>query len=789
MEIIYKWNKKIPMTKYYYDLELETLTYFIALSSVYDYIMSEHHETFNNEENSIYLQQLHTSLRQIKKIEVLCLLMEDIFQLFFTRWEHLGIQITVKRKNSTATAQSPQSSSPYSPVDDDENTKTCILVPNVNGAKLKQGFICSGEVLYKLLVFLKNFLTKKLHGDQFKQSYERIREKFQRILDLIAEGIWKYDILKRIDEQSSNNLKYNSLNSQDLMYMVQLHSDSIQRNSSDDESRERNYGSINRRKVSNKKRRRATFSGTNVKTELQVVNRNSMQACSALTSEPLKLPYTQRSIIQKMLISPENLATLALALKNFEDVKHIMASYKLQNSDLQKELSYMEQQEITKQKLKDIYDNYERQIQSTNMNQSVPMGTVEQIRNVAVKGFEVSKIINVIDNFAQAQRLTQSQHIEAILNKHQNNYAFLQQFQNNRLNAIVVADLIMGLPFNFEITSSILMVIKRQQQLAFHIKSEPEAESSASNSATMHERNNKTHLPHNIGVMPFLENLCECMRLMEKEKSLTDVLTNNYYSLRPQQLSMELKRQKAFKTVYQHSCSEFTSYENLKALMPQFHNLQSKNNYFHCFQTYIMHLIRLQQMADKNLVYHLNTLLKLDPYTVIGDLLFQHGLTPLELEANVQALNLKLVHVIAINLSQNIGDPSKMCSLWKQSNESQHKHELESIFNYICQQNCLLGYLLKCILDLNDIIVNDADISTEYMSNFIDLPEVEILSKLYHNNNYITALNVDQFNAEMLEKIPLEQQLEILKLQFGFFGKLLMSRYSLCLRERVFMLT
>jgi len=65
----------------------------------------------------------------------------------------------------------------------------------------------------------------------------------------------------------------------------------------------------------------------------------------------------------------------------------------------------MEQQQLVKQKLATIYTNYQAlEAQQANSGET----TVEQIKGVAAKGFELSKIISVVDNFAQAQRLQQS---------------------------------------------------------------------------------------------------------------------------------------------------------------------------------------------------------------------------------------------------------------------------------------------------------------------------------------------------------------------------------------------
>ncbi|KAH8321268.1 hypothetical protein KR067_000632, partial [Drosophila pandora] len=124
---------------------------------------------------------------------------------------------------------------------------------------------------------------------------------------------------------------------------------------------------------------------------------------------------------------------MALALKNFNDVKQIIETFHLEQSQLSRELQFMEQQQQVKLKLATIYANYQAlEAQQPNSGET----TVEQIKGVAAKGFELSKIISVVDNFAQAQRLHQSPELKELIQKHSGQQAFLQQFEERNLNAL-----------------------------------------------------------------------------------------------------------------------------------------------------------------------------------------------------------------------------------------------------------------------------------------------------------------------------------------------------------------
>ena len=93
---------------------------------------------------------------------------------------------------------------------------------------------------------------------------------------------------------------------------------------------------LTRRKVAAKKRRRTTFSSQLHRNDAHTLLscKDALKSVGDLKSKsvvpnqsstkPLKKQFSKRSIIQKMLISPEQLAVIALAWKNFADVKYII---------------------------------------------------------------------------------------------------------------------------------------------------------------------------------------------------------------------------------------------------------------------------------------------------------------------------------------------------------------------------------------------------------------------------------------------------------------------------------
>lgn len=378
---------------------------------------------------------------------------------------------------------------------------------------------------------------------------------------------------------------------------------------------------------------------------------------------------------------------------------------------------------------------------------------MEQIRNVAAKGFEVSKIISVIDNFTQAQRIKQTEAVKELIQKHKQNpqYRFLTQFEESNLNAVIVCDLILNLPFNRDIITSILMVIKRNQSIQSSFKETESLE--------------KSQLPKNIGPLNLLENLNNCLRLLEG-KSIRDLLCDNTYSLRPQKLAVELSREKIFNEIFYKTSADLSRYDDLKSLQNQFQNLKSKCNYYQRFCNYVHHLTKLVHLRDPNCEYHVEELLKIDPCDVVGDLIFNCDMTPLEIEAIVTALNLNLVHVIALNICPEIvgrsGLKKRQLTVQKQT----------TIFNYISNYNHLLVFLLQGINNKDHFTKDDSSIDSTYLERFLCMKEIDRLSSLYGGNKIIATLRCDHVNMKLLDKIESKkEQLELLKLDIGVQGK------------------
>ncbi|EDV42765.1 uncharacterized protein Dana_GF16864 [Drosophila ananassae] len=745
LEETHKWQMQTPALKNFYQQDMEILSYYTTLCHVYDVILEQ------GEQNcKAKVAKMSVHLRQIHQLGTLCSLLEDIFLLVFLRWEQLDQNSQKRREDEDDDEEDDDEQ--Y--VDDDVASPPRPTVPQ--SQRSRYGFIIRSPSLVALFTFLKTFVTKKLHSQDFRSATEH-QQRFHRLVEAISEALWKLGVLQKIDQSLAKVTPSLTciLEPEQLLQLVQLHSTAKEKASSDDESRERSNhaSSLNRRKAK-KQRRAVSFSGAatpkpsgdagpsidqcRARAQFLCPGGNRKNSCAT--------PVNERCIIPKMLSTPEQLAIMALALKNFNDVKQIIETFHLEQSQLSRELQFMEQQQQVKLKLATIYANYQAlEAQQPNSGET----TVEQIKGVAAKGFELSKIISVVDNFAQAQRLHQSPELKELIQKHSGQHAFLQQFEERNLNALMICDLIVNLGFNREITSNLLLVIRRQQQQKIPI-----------------DEANVTSASSEIGAMNLLQNLCECMRLLERsgqQPALNQMLSLQSYPLRPAVLALQLQRETAFKVLYGKQPMEYAHGEELRANAGQFQQLRSRHNYYARFCNYVQQLARLLQLRDPNVEYHTTQLLKNDPYEVIGELIYECGITPLEIEASVAALHLNLVHVIALNICPQLADETAGRSPRKVAPQKQ-----ESIHNYIAQHNQLLAQLLWAVQH-GDLPGGDEGLDFTYLGNLMHLPEVEIQSAMDSGNRVLAALKAYKLDSSNLEKLVpnREMLLQILLLGTG----------------------
>lgn len=323
LEETHKWQMQTPALKNFYQQDMEILSYYTTLCHVYDVILEQ------GEQNcKAKVAKMSVHLRQIHQLGTLCSLLEDIFLLVFLRWEQLDQNSQKRREDEDDDEEDDDEQ--Y--VDDDVASPPRPTVPQ--SQRSRYGFIIRSPSLVALFTFLKTFVTKKLHSQDFRSATEH-QQRFHRLVEAISEALWKLGVLQKIDQSLAKVTPSLTciLEPEQLLQLVQLHSTAKEKASSDDESRERSNhaSSLNRRKAK-KQRRAVSFSGAatpkpsgdagpsidqcRARAQFLCPGGNRKNSCAT--------PVNERCIIPKMLSTPEQLAIMALALKNFNDVKQII---------------------------------------------------------------------------------------------------------------------------------------------------------------------------------------------------------------------------------------------------------------------------------------------------------------------------------------------------------------------------------------------------------------------------------------------------------------------------------
>lgn len=344
---------------------------------------------------------------------------------------------------------------------------------------------------------------------------------------------------------------------------------------------------------------------------------------------------------------------------------------------------------------------------------------------IASKGFEASKINNIVDNFTR-MNFTYPKSFE-LITKYVHHYKFLGQYSTaENIKIIPTLDLIIGTSFGYEICGNIYTLLGK-------------------------DHFDKASKTSNMGPSTFFVNLIECLRLLKTSEKfgIKEILTKNYYSLNPNVCQWELQKEHIFNNIFYKKSNEISQLDCLRKVSKSFDDLKSQTNYFQRFYSFISNFVKLLFLRDRNLEFHISDILKFDLRTVIGDLIFEQELTPLEIENTVTALNLNLVHVTAINICPRITKDSKDL---REYSASQVRNQ--SIFNYITNQNTLLGYLLQKIKNHNSQDRPFFNIKEEFLERTSQLPDIkDNLEMFFNGNSLLAVLLADRIEADEISRL------------------------------------
>lgn len=455
------------------------------------------------------------------------------------------------------------------------------------------------------------------------------------------------------------------------------------------------------------------------------------------------------------------------------------------------DLEYVEHQQDVQVELVKIceqYHDYDCQMKIIIDHQNEYSSIVENIHKVASTGYGLSRLISLIEKFAKDHNLRQNEHFRDILQKNNQHCNWLPQYMEFDLNVVIICDLIWTLPLSYEDISSVILLIKRQQE-------------QDSNGMVMDKYDVATHdkrlsnslVPQFMDPFSMLENFQACISVLKCEaksvfKTIPDLLLNTTYTLRPQPMSKQLKCEQIFNEVFYISSNEILTVGQFRKLKNTCRGLRCKYNYIKRFYTYLTTLVSVQNGQNASVNFgqcNFKDILQSDIYCLVSQLLFQFEMRPEVVEASVCGLGLNLSHVIATTLHSNVIKQLYVNSANQRSEILDVKpKQFERFITYIQNQGySLLAYLIPCICNQDfDLLINSDNCNSRFLKQLMDLPEIMQFAGTFNNHYLLAALysdNADNFLTTITsqkdciltrENVILAQlQLKLLKL--GVQGK------------------
>lgn len=389
---------------------------------------------------------------------------------------------------------------------------------------------------------------------------------------------------------------------------------------------------------------------------------------------------------------------------------------------------------------------------------------VDRIRKVAAIGFEASKITNIMSSFALANKIPQPliNHHDTILDRYTIQYPFLQTYtrSDDLLQATIVVDFVLSLANNYDICANIFNMITKTW--SFH------------------------RIPNDLndtkmGYYRFYRNFLTCLQQYKvtshENLSVKRLLCDECYPLDMEQLETILEKEKIFKNLFKiNATKDVQTIDELQLYAKKFDVLSCDNNanFFKRILSFIYNMQLLLQFNETRVRMSVTEILSQNIEQIINEIVFEHSVSPLEIETIVCNINTNLVHQLAIILS-----PKIMHSISCESIDSEQKQLneiLDKIFenkstssssssskeitlknsvidckskikviNYIKKHCYLLAYLLNEINQLSDETISYKSMC---LNNFKNMKEINAMAMLYDDNRMISALNYDRLDID-----------------------------------------
>lgn len=495
----------------------------------------------------------------------------------------------------------------------------------------------------------------------------------------------------------------------------------------------------------------------------------------------------------------------------------IAQNHSLERSPLAAELTFTESFNQTKDKLRPIFERLRllhntsdanaaepaalfvapHGDRSTPSRPSSPATTVDRIKRAAAIGLEISTITNTIARFATGTpvHLVDAADTYRMLHKYRERLPFLGLYQpGESLQATIVCDLLLSLATDVDIAANVFEVLQKLWPSTRGDDGDLTATTTAAESRSSTKRG--------IGYMAFVQNAVDAMRQLQPNRrdllSMRSLLSDEFLVIDQSELADWLAREQMFEMLSGLDGIAVDQLDTLNGLQIAFKRVRTLEMHrprpkttnkhqpppvVHLFarvNEFIQSTWRLMRFASLERRQLTSTeILQLDLYDTVGHMVLEQNCSPDELEGLLCAMNMNLVHVLAVNLAASVA--GEHCSTTTTSAAAMESdavqrllQRLEStvmspvldtriggpsvelrrrvngmVWSYMGKHNSILLAVLQRICGMNVEFVGTLD-------QLVNLPEMEQVSMLHDNNAWTAAMLYDFTTIEdvcrMLER-------------------------------------
>lgn len=565
------------------------------------------------------------------------------------------------------------------------------------------GFMCSNVILEVILSNLKFVAAPKKHAANYDNVDDQLKVRLTKCIDIINDALWRISLFASLQSSDNSSLQLTDIDSSSVITklpdLVQDDEDSMFHSAEALQDRNKKYSTFPKRKHSKHAPKPPQISssgstGTKImRHSLPPTNKISSSLDSVIT----EIVPRPRSLIPKMLGSPEKLATFCLVQKKFDEAKAIIRGNNLAATAVGRDLHFMESFTNIQEKLVSLIARYDAMRSRRNS------GTMlEDIRSRTAIGFEAAKIISTVETFSSEQKIQQNDQDLQLLDKHSSQYPFLRLFRGDKLRNVHAMDLMLGLPMNYDLSLNLYNLVSKCLD------------------KPVEELEGKR-----FAYVGFLKRLIDDMQLFRADE-VAGKETVTFHRLLSQEVCPLDAAQLGPILDSRRSLISSGSLENFKENGRCDRWLMCKK--IRKFVDGAERLIKLYD-GDRKLLSS-DDIMKTDLQEIVGKLVFEKNVSLNVLEPLVAGTNSNMVHMIVHYFSKEVGRGLE-----------ESPEALSDVVEFVSEKNDLLGILLKEISGFGAGIT--------LLTNLKNLSCVELFAPFY-NCRMSAALDFDRFQAKQL---------------------------------------